>query len=56
MYTTLYYIIILIVDFSKSIYKRFAKKTHPLHISEITQNLLSALFKPFFRTNPPLLK
>ena len=54
--TVLYYILILIVHFSKSMYKQFAQNdTSFAHISKY-QNLSSpALFKPFLKT-PSTLK
>jgi len=54
--TVLYYILILIVHFSKSMYKRFAENnTTSAHISKYQNFHPQLLFKPFPET-PSTLK
>ena len=56
MYTVLYYILILIVHFSKSMYKQFAQNdTSFAHISKFSESSLPIPFKPFLKT-PSTLK
>ena len=51
MYTVLYYILILIVHFSKSMYKQFAQNdTSFAHISKFSESSLPIPFKPFLKT------
>ena len=54
--TVLYYILILIVHFSKSMYKQFAQNdTSFAHISKFSEFSLPSPFKPFLKT-PSTLK
>ena len=49
--TVLYYILILIVHFSKSMYKQFAQNdTSFAHISKFSESSLPSPFKPFPET------
>lgn len=51
IHAVLYYIIILIVLFSKSMYKQFAQNnTISAHISKYQNLLFLPLFKPFLKT------
>ena len=56
MYTVLYYILILIAIFGKSLSIQFAQNdTYFAHISKFSESSLPSPFKPFFET-PSTLK